>query len=160
MYTAIAEEGSSITKLQQKIAVGSFLPQGSLLLRSRRVAVRSRYWQCWAAKDACCGDRLVVNGVESLCAAGRATTLVLRASWFSLSSCSRAKEMTALSVIWSQNLNLCEKSGYGWFTRWCRWCNHRKHLENKKTLATPKGHERLRAMAAMAMAATVMPDQR
>ncbi|RRT47035.1 hypothetical protein B296_00054013 [Ensete ventricosum] len=30
----------------------------------------------------------------------------------------------------------------------------------KKTLAMPKGHERLRAMAAMAMAATVMPDQR
>ncbi|RZS04632.1 hypothetical protein BHM03_00034991, partial [Ensete ventricosum] len=43
-------------------------------------------------------DRLVVDGAESLCATGRATALVLRASWFSLSSYSRAKEMVALSV--------------------------------------------------------------
>ncbi|RRT63079.1 hypothetical protein B296_00010987 [Ensete ventricosum] len=43
-------------------------------------------------------DRLVVDGVESLYAAGRAAALVLRASWFSLSSCSCAKEMAALSM--------------------------------------------------------------
>ncbi|RRT58107.1 hypothetical protein B296_00021639 [Ensete ventricosum] len=50
------------------------------------------------------GDRLVVDGAESLCATGRAMALVLRASWFSLSSCSHAKEMTALSVIPTQVL--------------------------------------------------------
>ncbi|RRT38823.1 hypothetical protein B296_00009766 [Ensete ventricosum] len=32
------------------------------------------------------GGHLVVDGVEGLCAAGRAMALVLRASWFSLSS--------------------------------------------------------------------------
>ncbi|RRT45661.1 hypothetical protein B296_00028625, partial [Ensete ventricosum] len=42
-------------------------------------------------------DRLVVDGVGSLCAVGCAMALVLRASWFSLSSCSHAKEMAALS---------------------------------------------------------------
>ncbi|RWW68193.1 hypothetical protein BHE74_00024293 [Ensete ventricosum] len=44
-------------------------------------------------------DRLVVDGAESLCATGHAVTLVLRASLFSLSSCSRAKEMVALSAV-------------------------------------------------------------
>ncbi|RZS20920.1 hypothetical protein BHM03_00053493, partial [Ensete ventricosum] len=43
-------------------------------------------------------DRPMVDGAESLCAAGHVVTLVLRASWFNLSSCSRAKEMAALSV--------------------------------------------------------------
>ncbi|RWV92777.1 hypothetical protein GW17_00044814, partial [Ensete ventricosum] len=44
-------------------------------------------------------DQLVVGGVESLCAVGCATALVLRASWSSLFSCSRMKEMATLSVI-------------------------------------------------------------
>ncbi|RRT38312.1 hypothetical protein B296_00045652 [Ensete ventricosum] len=42
----------------------------------------------------CC----ISNHAEGLYAAGRAMALVLRASWFSLSSCSRVKEMAALSV--------------------------------------------------------------
>ncbi|RZR97316.1 hypothetical protein BHM03_00026470 [Ensete ventricosum] len=60
--------------------------------------VRAWAWRVVAHLRPDEGDRLVVDGVESLCAASRATTLVLRASWFSLSSCSCAKEMTALSV--------------------------------------------------------------
>ncbi|RWV99241.1 hypothetical protein GW17_00037862 [Ensete ventricosum] len=41
-------------------------------------------------------DRLVVDGAEGLCAVGCVITLVLRASWFNLSSCSRAKEIAAV----------------------------------------------------------------
>ncbi|RRT58461.1 hypothetical protein B296_00046606 [Ensete ventricosum] len=43
------------------------------------------------------GDRLVIDRVEGLYAARRAMALVLRASWLSLSSYSRAKEMAILS---------------------------------------------------------------
>ncbi|RWW67903.1 hypothetical protein BHE74_00024614 [Ensete ventricosum] len=43
-------------------------------------------------------EELVVDGAEGLCAASRAMALVLRVSRFSLSSCSHAKEMVALSV--------------------------------------------------------------
>ncbi|RRT65816.1 hypothetical protein B296_00000102 [Ensete ventricosum] len=42
--------------------------------------------------------RLIVDGVEGLYAANRVVTLVLRASWFSLSSCSRAKEIAIVIV--------------------------------------------------------------
>ncbi|RZS23817.1 hypothetical protein BHM03_00056799, partial [Ensete ventricosum] len=43
-------------------------------------------------------DRLVVDGAEGHFAASRAMALVLRASWFGLSSCNRMKEMAALSI--------------------------------------------------------------
>ncbi|RZS13882.1 hypothetical protein BHM03_00045520 [Ensete ventricosum] len=42
--------------------------------------------------------QLIVDGVEGLCAANRVVTLVLRASWFSLSSCSHAKEIAVIIV--------------------------------------------------------------
>ncbi|RZR91568.1 hypothetical protein BHM03_00019716 [Ensete ventricosum] len=45
------------------------------------------------------GDRLVVDGAEGLCAVGCVITLVLRASWFNLSSCSRAKEIAAVIMM-------------------------------------------------------------
>ncbi|RWW70968.1 hypothetical protein BHE74_00021325 [Ensete ventricosum] len=44
------------------------------------------------------GGQLVVDGAKGLCATGRAMTLVFRASWFSLSSYSHAKEIAVVIV--------------------------------------------------------------
>ncbi|RZS20704.1 hypothetical protein BHM03_00053241 [Ensete ventricosum] len=42
--------------------------------------------------------RLIVDGVEGLCAADRVVTLVLRVSWFNLSTCSHMKEIAAVII--------------------------------------------------------------
>ncbi|RWV79077.1 hypothetical protein GW17_00059846, partial [Ensete ventricosum] len=55
-------------------------------------------WEGGSVDDGYRGDRLVVDGANGLYVVGHAMALVLRASWFSLSLCSHAKEMAALSV--------------------------------------------------------------
>ncbi|RRT36263.1 hypothetical protein B296_00027204 [Ensete ventricosum] len=76
------------------------IPLANILVNSRQAPIlklRPNFRQSDNLRHSY-GDRLVVDGAESLCATGRAAALVLRASWFSMSSCSRAKEMATLSV--------------------------------------------------------------
>ncbi|RWW73774.1 hypothetical protein BHE74_00018310 [Ensete ventricosum] len=89
-----------LRKLSSALAFvrGKFLPCMGCHGKSRK---SPEIWKCYISNH---GDRLVVDGAEGLCATGRAMTLVLRASWFSLSSCSRAKEIAILSVA-----NICRK---------------------------------------------------
>ncbi|RWV98628.1 hypothetical protein GW17_00038510 [Ensete ventricosum] len=70
--------------------------QGSSQCRHKPIADLSRCSSLVNSFD--WEGRLIVDGVEGLCVVDRVVTLVLRASWFSLSSCSCEKEIAAVIV--------------------------------------------------------------